>query len=116
MSVSSRMLQKTGSSFSWDVHFWLGEESSQDERGAAAMLSVELDDKLGGSPTQHRELQEAESQRFLSYFKTGLKYLPGGVKSGFTKFDPEEVEKRMFRVKGKRNVQIKEVFERTNAA
>jgi len=101
--------KKTGSSFSWDVHFWLGDESSQDERGAAAMLSVELDDKLGGSPTQHRELQEAESQRFLSYFKAGLKYLPGGVKSGFTKFDPEEVEKRMFRVKGKRNVQIKEV-------
>ena len=74
------------------------------------MLAVELDDALGGSPTQHREVQENESQHFLSYFKTGVKYLPGGVKSGFTHVDPEDVEKRLFRVKGKRNVQVKQVL------
>jgi len=101
--------RKTGSTFSWNVHFWLGEETSQDESGSAAMLAVELDDALGGAPTQHRELQENESQLFLSYFKTGVKYLPGGVKSGFTHYDPEDVEKRLFRVKGKKNVQIKQV-------
>jgi len=101
--------KKAGSSFSWNVHFWLGEETSQDESGSAAMLAVELDDALGGAPAQHREVQEKESQRFLSYFKTGVKYLPGGVKSGFTHFDPEDVEKRLFRVKGKRNVQVKQV-------
>ena len=82
----------------------------QDESGSAAMLAVELDDALGGAPTQHRELQENESQLFLSYFKTGVKYLPGGVKSGFTHYDPEDVEKRLFRVKGKKNVQIKQVL------
>jgi len=101
--------RKTGSTFSWNVHFWLGEETSQDESGSAAMLAVELDDALGGAPTQHRELQENESQLFLSYFKTGVKYLPGGVKSGFTHYDPEDVEKRLFRVKGKKNVQVKQV-------
>eukprot|EP00090_Calanus_glacialis_P016248 TRINITY_DN2546_c0_g1_i5.p1 TRINITY_DN2546_c0_g1~~TRINITY_DN2546_c0_g1_i5.p1 ORF type:complete len:714 (-),score=245.21 TRINITY_DN2546_c0_g1_i5:95-2236(-) len=101
--------RKVGSSFSWNVHFWLGEETSQDESGSAAMLAVELDDALGGAPTQHRELQENESQLFLSYFKTGVKYLPGGVKSGFTHYDPEDVEMRLFRVKGKRNVQVKQV-------
>eukprot|EP00092_Neocalanus_flemingeri_P034413 GFUD01037422.1.p1 GENE.GFUD01037422.1~~GFUD01037422.1.p1 ORF type:complete len:714 (-),score=230.81 GFUD01037422.1:107-2248(-) len=101
--------KKAGNSFSWNVHFWLGEETSQDESGSAAMLSVELDDALGGAPAQHREVQEQESQLFLSYFKTGVKYLPGGVKSGFTHFDPEDVEKRLFRVKGKRNVQVKQV-------
>ena len=82
----------------------------QDESGSAAMLAVELDDALAGAPTQHRELQESESQRFLSYFKTGVKYLAGGVKSGFTHYDPEDVEKRLFRVKGKKNVQIKQVI------
>jgi len=101
--------RKAGSSFSWNVHFWLGEETTQDESGSAAMLAVELDDALGGSPTQHREVQENESQHFLSYFKSGVKYLPGGVKSGFTHVDPEDVEKRLFRVKGKRNVQVKQV-------
>jgi len=101
--------RKCGSSFSWNVHFWLGEETTQDESGSAAMLAVELDDALGGAPTQHREVQENESQLFLSYFKTGVKYLPGGVKSGFTHYDPEDVEKRLFRVKGKKNVQVKQV-------
>jgi len=94
---------------SWDVHFWLGSETSQDESGSAALLTVELDDVLGGGPVQHRELQGEESQLFLSYFRSGLRYLPGGVKSGFNKFDPEDVERRLFRVKGKRNVQIMEV-------
>jgi len=101
--------RKVGESFTWHVHFWLGEETTQDESGSAAMLAVELDDALGGAPTQHREVQENESQLFLSYFKTGVKYLPGGVKSGFTHYDPEDVEKRLFRVKGKKNVQVKQV-------
>jgi len=101
--------KKAGSSFSWDVHFWLGDETSQDESGSAAMLSVELDEALGGAPVQHREIQEHESLLFLSYFKNGVRYLPGGIKSGFKHVDPEDVEKRLFIVKGKKNVQVKQV-------
>lgn len=101
--------KESGGVLSWDIHFWIGSETSQDESGSAAILSVELDDQLGGGPIQHREVQEHESDLFLSYFKSGVRYLPGGVVSGFTHYDPEEVEKRLFRVKGKRNVQVMEV-------
>ncbi|XP_050312053.1 actin depolymerising venom protein gelsolin 1 [Anthonomus grandis grandis] len=94
---------------SWDIHFWLGAETSQDEAGAAAILAVQLDELLGGAPIQHRERQEHESQLFLSYFKSGVRYQPGGVSSGFRHVNPEEAETRLFQVKGSRNIRVKEV-------
>lgn len=59
---------------SWDVHFWLGLDTSQDEAGAAAILTVQLDDLLGGAPVQYREVQEHEASKFLGYFPNGKTY------------------------------------------
>ncbi|XP_014292137.1 gelsolin, cytoplasmic isoform X1 [Halyomorpha halys] len=97
--------------FTWDIYFWLGSKTSQDESGAAAILSVELDDSLGGGPVQHREVQEHESQQFLSLFKpAGVRYVPGGAASGFHHVDINAPgEKKLYQVKGKKNIRVKQV-------
>lgn len=72
-------------------------------------MTIQLDDYLGGVPVQYREVQEHESQLFLSYFKSGVRYLPGGVVSGFHHVDPDAFEKKLYQVKGARNVRVKQV-------
>jgi len=93
----------------WDVHFWLGKFTSQDEAGTAAYKTVELDDLLGGDPVQHREVQGHESDLFLSYFKNEIKLLEGGVDSGFKHVEPEKYRPRLLHVKGKKKVRVTEV-------
>ncbi|XP_060516326.1 gelsolin-like [Cylas formicarius] len=106
--VLSTKINKKGEK-SWDIHFWLGSQTSQDEAGAAAILSVQLDEQLGGGPVEHRELENHESQLFLSYFKSGVRYLQGGVSSGFHHVDRNAFETRLFQVKGARNIRVKQV-------
>ncbi|XP_064597998.1 advillin-like [Liolophura sinensis] len=92
------------------VHFWLGSQTSQDEAGVAAYKTVELDDHLGGAAVQHREVEGQESKVFMSYFKSrnGIKYLEGGVASGFNHVE-HTLRERLMQVKGKHHVRIYEV-------
>jgi hypothetical protein len=109
-------LQKPGSSsFEWNLHFWLGKESSQDEQGAAAYRTVELDDQLGGGPVQYRETQGNESKLFLSYFKKGIQYLDGGIESAFNHVDPNAYEPKLLQCKGKREVRVMQVEMKSSA-
>ncbi|KAK4404860.1 Villin-3 [Sesamum angolense] len=93
----------------YDIHFWLGKDTSQDEAGTAAIKTVELDAILGGRAVQYRELQGHESDKFLSYFKPCIIPLEGGVASGFKKPEEEEFETRLYICKGKRVVRLKQV-------
>uniref|UniRef100_A0A8C4HFT8 Gelsolin n=1 Tax=Dicentrarchus labrax TaxID=13489 RepID=A0A8C4HFT8_DICLA len=94
----------------YDLHYWQGSECSQDESGAAAIFAVQMDDFLQGAPVQYREVQGHESSTFTGYFKTGLKYMKGGVASGFQHVVTNDVDvQRLLQVKGRRVVRATEV-------
>ncbi|XP_018417607.1 PREDICTED: advillin [Nanorana parkeri] len=102
--------RQSGSTFAYAVHYWIGNDSSQDEQGSAAIYTTQLDDFLGGSPIQHREVQGYESDSFKGYFKQGIIYKKGGVASGMKHVDINTYDvKRLLHVKGKKNVTAKEV-------
>lgn len=71
-----------------------GRDSSQDERGACALLSTQLSSLLGERPVTHREVQGNESDLFMDYFPRGLTYQvwgsPGvlGVLPQYSAFRP----------------------------
>ncbi|KAL1225577.1 Villin-3 [Cardamine amara subsp. amara] len=101
--------QNKGGAYLFDIHFWIGKDTSQDEAGTAAVKTVELDAALGGRAVQYREIQGHESDKFLSYFKPCIIPLEGGVASGFKKLEEEEFETRLYTCKGKRAVHLKQV-------
>ncbi|XP_050953940.1 advillin isoform X2 [Labeo rohita] len=104
LSVSSSAAQST------DIHYWIGNTSSQDEQGAAAIYVTQLDGCLGGSPVQYREVQGSESVKFKSYFKNGIVYKKGGAGSGFTHVESNMYNiKRLLHVKGTKHVTAREV-------
>ncbi|KAG5003501.1 hypothetical protein JHK84_027766 [Glycine max] len=101
--------QGKGGTYFYDLHFWIGKDTSQDEAGTAAIKTVELDAALGGRAVQHREIQGHESDKFLSYFKPCIIPLEGGVASGFKKPEEEEFETRLYVCRGKRVVRLRQV-------
>jgi|EP00161_Ancyromonas_sigmoides_P016596 gelsolin len=99
-----------------DVYFWIGSKSSQDEYGTAAYKTVEVDTFLKDAAVQHRELERSESEAFLDLFSGSVRYLAGGVDSGFNHVEPESYGTHLLHVKGrKKNVVVTEEPEATVA-
>jgi len=92
----------------WDLHFWLGQHTTQDEAGTAAYKTVELDTLLDDGPVQHREVMGFESELFLTYFPT-IRIMEGGVDSGFKHVEAEKYEPRLLHLKGKKRVRTMQV-------
>lgn len=102
--------QKVGSSLRYNIHYWIGSQSTQDEQGAAAVYTIQLDEYLGSTPVQHREVQNYESNEFRGYFKQGIIFKKGGVASGMKHIETNTYDvKRLLHVKGKKRVTAKEV-------
>ncbi|XP_072520552.1 gelsolin b [Salminus brasiliensis] len=107
--VLNTIKQRLGS-LQYDLHFWQGSHCTTDESAAAAIFTVQMDDYLGGTPVQYREVQGYESKTFVGYFKSGLKYMQGGVASGFRHVTAdEEGRQRVLHVTGRRIVRATEV-------
>ena len=77
--------------------------------GSAALYAFKLDEHLGGSPVQYRQVQDHESALFFACFPGGVRYLEGGVMSGFTHVNSIAFEKKLLQIKGKRNVRVRQV-------
>jgi villin 1/advillin len=73
----------TNSKECWIIYFWQGANSSQDERGASALIAKEFDDARGGAPVQVRVVQGKEPNHFLTLFKGKFIVHEGGRASGF---------------------------------
>lgn len=96
-------IQKTSSNnLSYNIHFWLGNNTTPDEMGTAAYKTVELDTFLHGIAVQNREVQGSESSLFRSYFIQGITYKLGGIESGFKKvlaYDYSKYVPLLYRIK-----------------
>uniref|UniRef100_A0A804MRL1 HP domain-containing protein n=1 Tax=Zea mays TaxID=4577 RepID=A0A804MRL1_MAIZE len=94
-----------------DIHYWIGKDTSQDEAGTAAILTVELDAALGGRAVQYREIQGNETEKFLSYFRPCIMPQPGGVASGFNHVEVNEQDYKthLYVCHGKHVVHVNEV-------
>ena len=86
------------------IYFWQGRTSSADEKGASALLTKDLDDKLGGKATQIRVVQGKEPSHFRSLFKGAMVVHEGGRASSFknsTEADSYDTDGvALFHVKG----------------
>lgn len=95
------------------IYFWQGAKSSIDERAAAAMLTDQMDKKLGGIATQVRVVQNKEPEHFLRMFRGRFIILEGGKGAGFragSEDDTYDKEgKRMFHVRGTSDMNAKAI-------
>jgi len=85
----------------YDLFFWIGRQSSQDEYGTAAYKTVELDTYLNGAAKQYRELQDFESVLFKSNFDN-IEVVAGGAESGFAHVTPKTFTPRLLKFHGDR--------------
>jgi len=94
----------------YDLHFWIGNASTQDEYCTVAYKTVELDTFLDDAAIQHREVHGQESEKFRSLFPGGIEVMEGGAESGFRHVEPEEYKPRLLLFSGKgTNISVKEV-------
>lgn len=103
------LIKKNIEQRTYTAHHWIGSQSSQDEYGAAAILTVKLASIVGQKVNIYQEWEANESVLLLSYFPQGVQYLEGGVDSAFNHFEPGKYKPRLLHVKGMKHIRISQV-------
>jgi hypothetical protein len=73
--------------------------------GCSAFFSVQLSERLPKKSSHHLEEQAHESEDFMSYFESGVQYLPGGIDSGFKEV-VVDLAPKLYQCKGARYPRI----------
>jgi len=99
--VMNTWKEEGGEELHYDIHFWIGKYSTQDEYATAAYKTVELDAYHDDKPIQHREVQGNESNKFKEYFDF-YTIMKGGCDTGFRRVGPTGYKSRLFQVVGEK--------------
>ena len=98
--------EKEGSELAWNTHFWIGKQLEHDEYGAGASMVAKLDEINDDIPSQYREMQENESELFLSYFEdpsnrygTKLRYIENSADTANDASDGSQTSDRLLKIK-----------------
>ena len=90
------------------IHFWVGNNVSDRNELISEEIAVQLDDFVN-SAIFLRHVQGFESRSFMDHFPKGVKYLLGVCGTRTRRLQNGEYSKRLYRVKGKRNLRITEM-------
>jgi len=119
-----KYVYKMGNKEECMLYFWQGAQSSQDEKGASALIVTRMDDEMGGAATQCRVVMGKEPNHFTRLFKGSMVVHSGGKASGFANrqdgdsYDTDGIS--LFHVRGSepddtRAVQVAETASSLNA-
>merc|ERR1719453_86201 len=103
----------SGSKQEYVLYYWLGAQSTADEKGAAALITTRKDDLLGGAATQVRVQMGKEPLHFIRLFKGHMVIHSGGKASGFkNKADADSYDTdgvSLFHVRGSNEIDTRAV-------
>jgi hypothetical protein len=101
-----------GAGTTYNLHYWIGKESSLDKAACAAIRATQLNSLLGSVCKHYREAQADESKIFRSYFGGQLEYTTeGSTDSAFRVVEKKDYAPRLYRVYDNKGTKLIELVE-----
>jgi len=107
--LSTAYLPGRSRTLEWSLHYWIGRKAPKDSQSAAAIRSIQLNEKIGGQAVHYRETQGHESEKFQQYFRYNIKYLKGGAGTALNTVTEEIYDTRLLQLLGANNTIVRQV-------
>lgn len=85
---------------SYLIYYWLGQESSKEEKEGAANFAKKLNEEVGGKAIQVRIAHGYETRHFLKIFRGKVIIFSGGHVAGFKHVSDHTQGNKLFRIRG----------------